>query len=129
LHGRDNPGEVATPNVGPIPPGVYYIVDRQSGGRLGWFYDEVSRAGFVSTDHTKWFALLHPRTGDATMINGVRRGAFRLHPEGVQGLSEGCITVVNPAEFELLQRHIRKYPPQLLIPGNKLKAYGTVEVQ
>ncbi|HEU4622446.1 MAG TPA: tlde1 domain-containing protein, partial [Burkholderiaceae bacterium] len=28
-----------TPNLGPIPPGSYYIVDRESGGFLGRLYD------------------------------------------------------------------------------------------
>ncbi|WP_309296517.1 tlde1 domain-containing protein [Paraburkholderia terrae] len=30
--GRDNPNDVADVGVGPIPPGTYYIIDRQSGG-------------------------------------------------------------------------------------------------
>jgi hypothetical protein len=129
MQGRDNPREIATPKIGPIPPGIYYIVDRQSGGHLGWIYDEVARTGIISTDHSKWFALLNPRTGDATIINGVRRGEFRLHPSGPQNRSEGCITVVHPAEFEALQKYIRRNPPQTLIPGNSLKAYGTMEVR
>jgi hypothetical protein len=30
--GRDNPNDGADVGVGPIPPGTYYIIDRQSGG-------------------------------------------------------------------------------------------------
>ncbi|MGF6916892.1 tlde1 domain-containing protein [Paraburkholderia sp. 40] len=33
--GRDNPDNVADVDVGPIPPGTYYLIDRQSGGRIG----------------------------------------------------------------------------------------------
>ncbi|MEM5372352.1 DUF2778 domain-containing protein [Paraburkholderia azotifigens] len=129
MDGRDNPDRVATPKIGPIPPGTYYLIDRQSGGVMGWAYDAAGdRFGF-STDRSKWFSLFNPRTGDVTMIDGVRRGEFRLHPEGPAGLSEGCITLVNPAEFELLQRYIRRSPPRLPVPGSTFKAYGTVEVQ
>ncbi|BCQ28069.1 DUF2778 domain-containing protein (plasmid) [Caballeronia sp. NK8] len=128
-HGRENPVEVATPNVGPIPPGTYYIVDRQSGGVMGWAYDAAGEYFGLTTDRSKWFALWHPETGDTTMVQGVRRGQFRLHAEGPSALSEGCIAVVNPAEFELLQRHIRKYRPLIAVPRSTLMAYGTVEVR
>ncbi len=30
--GRDNPYATAWPDVGPLPAGTYYLVDRQSGG-------------------------------------------------------------------------------------------------
>jgi hypothetical protein len=129
LQGRDNPQEVAKPDIGPVPQGIYYLVDRRSGGRLGWLWDSLSSSGVFSSDHEKWFALWHPRTGDSTIVNGVRRGEFRLHPEGPRRLSKGCITVVNVAEFELLQRFIRRTPPQVHVPGTTLKAYGTVEVR
>jgi len=128
-HGRDNPVEVATPNIGPIPPGTYYIVDRQSGGSMGWVYDTAGPLLNLTTDRHNWFALLNPATGDTTMINGVRRGQFRLHPDGPHGLSEGCIAVFNPAEFELLQRFIRKSPPHVPVPRSTLMAYGTLEVR
>ncbi|BCQ24773.1 DUF2778 domain-containing protein [Caballeronia sp. NK8] len=128
MRGRDNPAEVATKDIGPIPPGTYYIVDRQSGGMLGDIRDRLAPiAG--STDRTKWFTLWNPRTGDSTKINGVIRSHFRIHPEGSRAVSEGCITLVNPAEFELLQRYIRRSPPVLPVPGSTLKAYGTVEVK
>ncbi|WP_250473996.1 DUF2778 domain-containing protein [Caballeronia sp. GAFFF1] len=126
--GRDNPEKVATPKIGPIPPGQYYIVDRLSGGVLGALRD--FGAPIVgSTDRRKWFMLWNPRTGDVTMINGIQRGQFRLHPEGTHGISEGCITLVNPAEFEFLQQFIRRSPPALTVPGSALKAYGTVTVR
>ncbi|CAN7288738.1 DUF2778 domain-containing protein [Trinickia sp. LjRoot230] len=37
--GHDNPKAVAQPDIGPLPPGRYFIVDRQSGGRAGWIRD------------------------------------------------------------------------------------------
>jgi hypothetical protein len=126
--GRDNPAEAATKSIGPIPPGKYYLVDRQSGGAMGFVRDNLSPY-FGSTDRRKWFTLWNPRTGDMTNINGVQRGQFRLHPAGDLELSEGCITLVNSAEFELLQRFIRKSPPSLPVPGTTLRAYGTVTVR
>ncbi|MDR5838050.1 DUF2778 domain-containing protein [Caballeronia sp. LZ034LL] len=128
LEGRDNPQLSDRPRIGPIPPGVYYLIDRQSGGTLGFARDWIAEA-MGSTDHSKWFALWNPRTGDTTMINGIKRGLFRLHPAGDRRLSEGCITVVNSAEFEYLQRFIRKTPGQIQIPGTTLNSYGTVEVR
>jgi len=127
--GRDNPGAVAQSNIGPLPPGIYYLVDRQSGGVFGWFRDAWSHYGVGTTDRTKWFALWNPRTGDYTNINGVRRGAFRLHPEGPLRLSNGCITVTDLDGFERLQRYIRSGPPRIPVPGTTLRAYGTVEVR
>ena len=127
-HGRDNPHAVALKGIGPIPKGTYYIVDRQSGGMLGAVYDALSPY-FGSTDRTKWFMLWNSKTGDATNIQGVWRGNFRLHPVGREEVSEGCITLVNPAEFELLQRFIRRSPPVLPVPGSMLKAYGSVVVK
>jgi RHS repeat-associated protein len=47
---RDDPSQSDIPNVGPVLPGDYYIVDRPSGGRLGWL-----REFLRGTD--EWFAL------------------------------------------------------------------------
>jgi hypothetical protein len=126
--GRDNPDEVADVEVGPIPPGTYYIVDRQSGGRFGGLRDFIAEH-MGSTDRHKWFMLWNPHGGDLTMINGIRRGQFRLHPEGERRLSEGCITVKNPADFERLQRHIRAFEPTMQMPGTDMRAYGRVDVR
>jgi hypothetical protein len=127
--GRDNPQATATENIGPLPAGTYYIVDRQSGGILGWARDFWSEYGYGTTDRRKWFALWNPGTGDSTMIDGIRRGNFRIHPEGPAHLSEGCITVVNPFAFDQLRRYIRSRKPDLPVPGSTLRAYGTVEVR
>lgn len=96
---------------------------------MGWVRDWWSQHGYGATDETGWFMLWNVRPGDYTMIDGVRRGAFRLHPEGPARLSEGCITVPDLPGFERLQRYIRSGPPRIPVPGTTLKAYGTVEVK
>lgn len=127
--GRDNPAATASENIGPIPKGMYFIVDRQSGGHLGFLYDLWGERGYGTTDHRKWFTLWNPKTGDSTTINGVRRGHFRLHPMGPRRLSEGCITVVSPNDFDRLQNYLRSHKPALPVPNTTFKAYGTVEVR
>ena len=73
--------------------------------------------------------LWNPHGGDTTIIHGIKRGAFRLHPEGDMHVSEGCITVKNAVDFERLQKHIRMYRPDMKVPGSDLRAYGMVEVR
>jgi hypothetical protein len=58
--GRDNPRDTAMESIGPLPAGTYYIIDRQSGGRLGWLWDWLDAHGHISTDHSKWFMLWEP---------------------------------------------------------------------
>ncbi|WP_175687413.1 DUF2778 domain-containing protein [Burkholderia anthina] len=127
---RDKPESVAKPKSGPLPRGIYYIVDRQTGGRLGWLYD-FARANLYGTDRAKWFALYRAdgNIDDTTIINGVRRGAFRLHPNGPLGRSEGCITVKNPQDFERMSAFIRAQGATVPIPGTDINAYGIVEVR
>ncbi|MFC0397637.1 DUF2778 domain-containing protein [Paraburkholderia rhizosphaerae] len=117
-YGRDNPGAVAVKDIGPLSPGKYYLLDRRSGGRMGWFYDWLSEHNVGTTDRSKWFMLWNERTGDTTFINGVKRGEFRLHAEGSRRISEGCITVMSKPEFDRLERHIRSRVPDLPVPGS-----------
>lgn len=81
------------------------------------------------SDHGQWFSLWNPKTGDETIVNGVKRSNFRLHPNGVARMSMGCITVVNERDFDKLRQFIRSTPPLISIPGTSHKAYGVVEVQ
>ncbi len=127
--GRDNPEATGIETIGPIPKGTYYIVDRQSGGHLGWLRDAWGEIGVGTTDHTQWFMLWNKDTGDSTYVGNVKRGQFRLHPIGPLGLSEGCITVTNPTTFERFAAFLRKNGADLPVPGSSLKAYGTVEVK
>ncbi|KWZ43752.1 hypothetical protein WS72_13395 [Burkholderia savannae] len=125
----NKPGAVAHANSGPLPPGRYYIVDRQSGGRMGWFWDHA--LSFAGRSPTEWFALfrIDATIDDFTVINGVRRGRFRLHPKGGAGISQGCITVANPDQFKRLRSAFLQRGATVPVPGTNLKAYGTVDVQ
>ncbi|PRX30755.1 uncharacterized protein DUF2778 [Paraburkholderia sp. BL18I3N2] len=127
--GRDNPDDTAIENVGPIPKGTYYLINRQSGGYMGFFYDWWNAQGVSSTDRRQWFMLWNPKTGDTTNIDGIKRGNFRLHPMGHLRLSHGCITVVNRQEFDRLQQFIRSRGQTVPVPRTALRAYGTVEVK
>lgn len=127
--GRDNPDATDEPDLGPIPKGIYYIVDRQSGGMLGWMHDFIGAHVYGTSDHTQWFMLWNQTTGDSTFVNGVKRGAFRLHPEGPLRLSEGCITLANPRGFDSLAKALRTRGADLPVPGTPYRAYGTVEVK
>lgn len=110
-------------NAGPIPPGTYYIFDRQSGGLLGPFRD-------LFNDHDTWFALhaIDERIDDETYCNKVKRGQFRLHPKGSEGISLGCITIEHRKDFQFL-RAILKGSIPVAVPGSTLKAYGKVVVR
>jgi len=119
---------VANVNEGPLPPGKYYIVDRQSGGHLGWLWDLLAKE--FSTDRSEWFALYRDDgvIDDQTVINGIIRGSFRLHPIGPRRLSEGCITLMSKSEFDLLRARLLAQPA-IKIPGTGIRYYGTVDVQ
>ena len=127
---RNNPAAVDHADSGPLPQGTYYIIDRQSGGHLGWLYDYLLTHGY-GTDRSEWFALYRKddKIDDITYVNGVRRGMFRLHPIGPQRRSEGCIAVTSPAKFKQLSAYLRRTGPTLAVPGSTVKAYGTVEVR
>ena len=126
--GRNNPAMVNRANIGPLPTGRYYIVDRQSGGRLGWLRDWQKRT-FGSTDHSLWFALYRDdgTVDDKTSVEGVERGSFRLHPIGPMGISEGCITLILPADFTRLHDALKR-GSTTPIPGGGV-SYGTIDVR
>lgn len=107
---------------GPIPPGVYYIFDRQSGGLLGPLRD-------LFNGRDEWFALYAAdgRIDDETFCKKVKRGQFRLHPKGTTGRSEGCI-VINKKTDYLFLRTILKNTEQISVPGIDFKAYGKLVV-
>jgi hypothetical protein len=126
--GRNNPDGIAWKNVGPIPPGVYYVVDRQSGGPASRFIDYLYESLPRGVDKNEWFALWQCALCDSQNIDGVTRGNFRLHPRGPLGLSEGCITIDNMDDFQKIAGYLRSHDVDLPIPGSSLKAYGTVEV-
>ncbi len=116
---RNDPAKVDQENVGPIPPGRYFIVDRRSGGRLGWLRD-------WGSGKSEWFALYRDDgvIDDETIINGVSRGDFRLHPGTI---SRGCVTLRSKKDFEKLRRLLLKTKTQK-IPGTSITYYGTITV-
>lgn len=112
-----------TKGSGPIPPGRYYIFDRQPGGVLGPLRE-------LFNDRRDWFALYADdgRIDDEMFCKEVRRGNFRLHPKGPLGRSEGCITIEERAHFQHLSAILKSASP-IAIPGSALKAYGSVLVK
>lgn len=113
---------VCHPYFGGIPPGKYYIIDRQSGGLLGPIRD-------LFSDKKDWFALyaVDSKIDDETFCDGVRRGNFRLHPKGRIGISEGCVTVENHSDFHKL-RLLLKGTATFKVPGTSFDAYGVLTV-
>ena len=111
------------PNQGPIPPGTYYIFDRQSGGLFGPLRD-------LFNDRDQWFVLyaIDEKIDDETFCNEVKRGSFRLHPKGIRGISQGCITIDSKTDYQFL-RTILKNSKQEPVPGSQLLAYGKVVVR
>lgn len=125
----NDPGSTAVADKGPLPAGVYYIIDRQSGGHLGWFRDTVMDAA-LNTYRAEWFALYHidGQIDDWTIVNGIRRGHFRLHPVGRLGESDGCITLTSRGQFDKLRAFL-KAQPTTQVPGTSFRAYGKVTVK
>jgi hypothetical protein len=108
---------------GPIPPGTYYIFDRQSGGLLGPLRDMLK-------DRSEWFSLYaidNKIDDDQTLCDNIIRGSFRIHPKGTLGISEGCITLNARPDFQQLQSLLRGSAPTA-VPGSTLKAYGRMTV-
>ncbi len=110
------------PNRGPIPPGTYYIIDRQSGGLIGPLRD-------LFTDRDTWFALyaIDEKIDDETFCNDVKRGLFRLHPKGSSGRSEGCVVIDKKCDFLYLRAKLQN-TPKSLIPNTGLESYGRLVV-
>ncbi|GBH10777.1 DUF2778 domain-containing protein [Pseudomonas syringae] len=124
----NNPAAVSSPDEGPLPPGRYYILDRESGGMLGWIRDPVK--DFIArTDRSDWFSLYRDdgNIDDKTIIDNVVRKNFRLHPIGVAGLSEGCVTMPSRIAFEQLSSYLRNMDGGS-IPGSGQKYYGILDV-
>ncbi len=129
---RNRGGCVALPDKGPLPPGRYLIVDRPQGGAGSRIRTQVidawnSVAG-VPSDHTQWVALYRADglLDDYTWINEVKRGNFRLHPVGGQGLSLGCITLQHSSDFALIRDAL--LATNKVVMGKGILTYGEIEV-
>lgn len=119
---RNNPDSTAVPNVGPLPIGTYYVVDRESGGRFGKLYD-------LFSNKEEWFALYRNdgMIDDQTFVNSVVRGNFRLHPRGPLGLSRGCVTVEHQDDFDRVRRKLLK-AGRSRVRQNDIMAYAVLTV-
>jgi hypothetical protein len=125
----DDPDFTNLPELGAIPKGRYYIVDRESGGRLGWLRD-ISQDALAQTTRAEWFGLYQDDGAfdDWTFVDYVRRGNFRLHPVGRSRESNGCITLPSLQHFSALRDYLKHQPPAF-VPGTATRYYGTVEVR
>ena len=74
LH-RNNPDSTNVKNIGPLPPGKYYIVSRPLGGIRTMVYDYFS-SQISSSDRDVWFALFREdgQVDDITFFESVSRG-------------------------------------------------------
>ncbi len=110
------------PDVGAIPKGSYYVVDREAGGRLGWLYDRLQ-------NKSDWFALyaIDSKIDDEMLCDGIVRGQFRLHPAGVRATSRGCIVLPRLADYQLINNEL-KNNGKSSVPGLDLNAYGVLTV-
>lgn len=123
---RNDPRFVAKVDEGPLPRGRYYILDRQSGGRLGWLYNSLDRV--FGVDHERWFSLYRDDGvfDDWTFVQNIRRGNFRLHPMGPRRSSKGCVTLMYPTQFDWLRAALKCTLPLILADGSR--AYGVLRV-
>ncbi|QGG08207.1 DUF2778 domain-containing protein [Enterobacter cancerogenus] len=123
---RNNPDSVAVKNIGPLPPGKYYIVDRPRS--IGTHVKDYFATKYTLSDHSTWFALYRDDKSidDITFIDEVARGNFRLHPAGWAGISNGCITLPSPTHFHILREALLSTPKMLVTAS--LFAYGTIQV-
>ncbi|SMG61475.1 DUF2778 domain-containing protein [Paraburkholderia susongensis] len=130
---RNRGGCTAVPNNGPIPADKYWIVARPIGGVrsavITWFKDEFNFYSNNPSDHFEWFALYRDDgvIDDVTWVNGVKRGQFRPHPAGGQGISLGCITLPSHTDFMFLRRALL-HTSTIPVRNSGLRAYGTIEV-
>ena len=109
--------------VGPIPPGLYYVFDREAGGLFGPLRD-------LFTGRSDWFALYGAdnRIDDEVYCDKVKRGNFRLHPKGSLGRSEGCVVIDKPGDFIQVRMLLKSFKPAPVL-GSKLHAYATLLVE
>lgn len=128
LAGRNNSTLTCISEIGALPTGRYFIVSRQSGGRLGGLRN-IGLKYIYGTDRESWFALYRDdgKINDETFIEGIKRGAFRLHPIGPRALSEGCITMTSQVDFDYLRTALLE-TSMIGVPGTSLKAHGTIRV-
>jgi len=124
---RNNPAAVSLKKIGPLPPGRYFIVSRPRGG-LGAHWHDMIKELESGSNRDYWFALYRDdgTLDDSTFIENVRRGAFRLHPAGQSGISEGCITLPFPWHYRTLHHALLSAGSVAIT--SQLRAFGTIQV-
>ncbi|OAT31509.1 uncharacterized DUF2778 family protein [Buttiauxella brennerae ATCC 51605] len=124
---RNNPDAVGISEVGPLPPGNYYIVARPGSGLKHAIKDALYSVTSGS-NHFTWFALYREDSSidDYTFIGQVERGNFRLHPAGYRGISNGCITFISKDHYNILRQALLTTAATKI--SGQLEAYGTVQV-
>jgi hypothetical protein len=110
-------------NLGPIPPGSYFVLDRRQGGLLAPLRTLLRR------DESRWFALyrIDEKIDDETFCDRVRRGEFRLHPKGALGISKGCVVIDKMADFLTIEALLRG-TSSIPVPGTTDQAHGVLVV-
>lgn len=124
---RNSPGSVMIENVGPLPPGKYYIAERGRGGFVTKTMDYFATK-WSNSDRSEWLSLYRDdgKVDDFTIIDNVERKYFRLHSAGENGVSQGCITLVNPGHFALLRDALLKTAKTRI--SATIMAFGVVQV-
>lgn len=124
---RNNPDDSGIQDVGPLPPGKYYIVTRPGSG-FKHIVKDAAYSIFSGSNHFTWFALYREDSNidDLTFIGCVERGNFRLHPAGYKGISNGCITFISKDDFNIFREALLRTPTFKV--SSQLDAFGTVQV-
>ena len=127
-YGRNNVTMAGRKEIGSIPPSRYFIVGRESGGRLGSLRNFYLK-NIYGADRSTWFALYKEdwQIDDYVFIEGVKRGNFRFHPIDPLGLSEGCITLTHQSDFDYLSKALKR-TTMMQVPCSSFKAYVTITV-
>ncbi|HEU4622395.1 MAG TPA: tlde1 domain-containing protein [Burkholderiaceae bacterium] len=57
-----------------------------------------------------WFAphAIDDRIDDEVRCEQIMRGAFRLHPKGYLGLSQGCVVINDANDFHVIRHQLKK---------------------
>ncbi|WXF88687.1 DUF2778 domain-containing protein [Pseudomonas syringae pv. atrofaciens] len=124
----NDPSEISNAKLGPLPPGRYYILDRESGGMLGWIRDPI-KDFYARTDRSGWLSLYRDdgRIDDQTTVNDVTRANFRIHPVGPLGRSEGCVTMTSKIAFDQLSKYLHNMEGDRF-QGSGQKYFGILDV-
>lgn len=129
---RNNGACGGVKDLGPIPLGKYWIVDRGTGGFFSSLkataQDQWNRArSGAEFGRDEWFALYRDDFGidDGTWIDNVHRGLFRLHPGT---LSEGCITIAHNSDYGMIRDALMNTTLMQVPCMRSLMARGWIEV-